>query len=113
MAFGGAWCVTLLKGRLPGVPRTPFQTYVGFASGGMSLLESLPLLHWAEGEIPAYVIIEVLHPPTPQREGGAQWDLGVRVGTLGSQGPRSCRPCPQAEVHTQVGSDLSSPLPSC
>ena len=89
MAFGGAQHVPLLKGRLLGVPRTPFQTDVGSASVGTSLLESLPLFRWVEGKIPAYVIVEVLHPPTLRREGGAQWDLGVWVGTLGSQGPGS------------------------
>ena len=86
MAFGGAQCVPLLEGRLPGVPRTPFWTHMGSASVGTSLLESLPLFSWVEGEIPAYVIMEVLHPPAPQTEWGVQWDLGVRVGTLGSPG---------------------------
>ena len=27
----------------------------------------------------------MLHPPTPRREGGARWDLGVQAGTRGSQ----------------------------
>lgn len=96
MAFGVARHVPLLKGRLPGgVLQTPLQTHVGSASVIASLLESLPLFRWVEGEIPAYVIVEVLHPPTPWREGGAQWDLGVRAGIQESQG--TGQPCLSAE----------------
>lgn len=33
-------------------------------------------------EIPEYMIMEVLHPFTPQREEGTQWDLEVQVAIL-------------------------------
>lgn len=47
-------------------------------------MEYLHLFHWVEGETLEYVIMEVLHPFTPQREKGAQWDLEVQVATLES-----------------------------
>lgn len=68
------------------MPEAPFQTHVGSVSVGTSLLESPPLV---EEEIPEHMIVEVLHPGRVRE---AQWDLGVRVGTLGTQGRGGPRP---------------------
>lgn len=95
----GIWgcpaCPPVKRQGARGVPRTPLQTHVRSAPVIASLLESLPLFRWVEGEIPAHVIVEVLHPPTPRREGGAQRDLGVWAGIQESQG--TGQPCLSAE----------------
>lgn len=56
----------------------------GVCSSGRSLLGSVSLFHWVEGEIWECGIMEVLHTFTPPGEEGPQWDLEVRVATLES-----------------------------
>lgn len=54
------------------------------AFGGAHVVSAVNF-HWFEGKISEYVITEMLHPFTSQREEGAQqWDLKVQVATLGS-----------------------------